>query len=516
MKPQSSAALDLLPQHTVAAVPDRLFGSFVEHLGRCVYGGIFEPGHPTADADGLRRDVLELTRELGVTVIRYPGGNFVSAYRWEDGVGPRDLRPRRLDPAWGVTETNQFGTDEFMTWCRAAGVEPMMAVNLGTRGMQDALDLLEYCNHPGGSALSDLRRAHGHTAPHNVRMWCLGNEMDSPWQAGHKTPVEYGRLASETANAMRQFDPTLELVLCGSCATWLPTYPEWDRITLEHCYEQVDYLSLHRYLSLTDNNLRSFLYSAEFVETQLRDIIATCDHVKAKLRSKKTMRLSFDEWNVWNCGLGNPPGYTRWCEAPDQLAQIYTITDALVVAATLHSLLRHCDRVHAACLAQLVNVIAPMRAEAGGRAWRQTIFHPFALVARHARGGRVIPQFASGPTEEVPEINHGQAVAVLDSVAVMNDATGVLTVFALNRHASEALPLAINAPGSSGWKLLDHTELSHADPLAKNSAAAPANVTPKSAPAQVRLADGAWQVVLPAAAWHVLRFQTARHTSGCP
>jgi alpha-N-arabinofuranosidase len=177
----NSATLHLLPTQTVADVPDRLFGSFVEHLGRCVYGGIYEPGHPAADADGHRQDVIELTKELGINVVRYPGGNFVSAYRWEDGVGPREKRPRRLDPAWGTVESNQYGTNEFMQWCKLAGVEPMMAVNLGTRSVQEALDLVEYCNHPSGSAFSDLRRSHGHADPHNVRMWCLGNEMDGSW-----------------------------------------------------------------------------------------------------------------------------------------------------------------------------------------------------------------------------------------------------------------------------------------------------------------------------------------------
>jgi len=505
MNSNQPATLDLLPRQTVAAVPDRLFGSFVEHLGRCVYGGIYEPGHPTADADGLRRDVLALTRELGVTVIRYPGGNFVSAYRWEDGVGPRDQRPRRLDPAWGVTETNQFGTDEFITWCRAAGVEPMMAVNLGTRGMQDALDLLEYCNHSSGSALADRRIAHGQRAPHNVRMWCLGNEMDGPWQTGHKTAEEYGRLASETANAMRQFDSSLELVLCGSSNNGMPTFPEWDRVALEHCYERVDFISLHRYTGMDAGALRPFLYRGEDMDSQIRAVIATCDYVQAKVRSKKVMQLSFDEWNVWIFGVNNPPGFQRWSVAPDQLAQIYNLADALVVASMLHALLRHSARMRSACLAQLVNVIAPIRAETGGPAWRQTIFHPFALVARHARGGRVVPQFATSPTEEIQEINQGQAVAVLDSVAVMNDTTGVLTVFALNRHDSEALPLSVRCLDAGAWRLVEHLELSHADPLAKNSAATPNHVAPKPATAPATPSADGWHAVLPPASWHVIR-----------
>ena len=191
--PLRTAQLTIDPAFSIGPADRRLFGSFVEHMGRCVYGGIYEPGHPSADSRGLRRDVLELTRELGVSVVRYPGGNFVSGYRWEDGVGPVGDRPRRLDLAWKTIETNAFGLDEFMTWAAEAGVEPMMAVNLGTRGRPGGLDLLEYANHPGGTELSDLRRKHGAEDPYGVRLWCLGNEMDGPWQVGHKTADEYGR-----------------------------------------------------------------------------------------------------------------------------------------------------------------------------------------------------------------------------------------------------------------------------------------------------------------------------------
>jgi alpha-N-arabinofuranosidase len=258
---------------------------------------------------------------------------------------------------------------------------------------------------------------------------------------------------------------------------------------------------------LGDGTLKSFLYRGEDMESQICDVIATCDYVKSKVRSKKTMMLSFDEWNVWDYTASAAAKFERWSEAPDQLNQIYTLADALVVASMLHSLLRHCDRVRAACLAQLVNVIAPIRAEAGGPAWRQTIFHPFALIARHARGGRVVTHFSTSPTESVPEVLHGEPMSILDSVAVLHDATGILTVFALNRSATEALPLTLNAPGAAAWKLLDHTELSHADPLARNSVAEANNVAPKPALAQAKLNDDSWHALLPPASWHVLRFQ---------
>lgn len=203
-----TARFTLDPAFTIGEVNPRLFGSFVEHLGRCVYTGIFEPDHPTADAEGLRQDVLDLVRELGVTTIRYPGGNFVSGYKWEDSVGPAETRPRRLDLAWRSTETNRFGLSEYIAFLKKLGpqAEPMMAINLGTRGVAEALELQEYANHPSGTTLSDQRVTHGDKTPFGINLWCLGNEMDGPWQTGHKTAEEYGRIAAETARAMRQID----------------------------------------------------------------------------------------------------------------------------------------------------------------------------------------------------------------------------------------------------------------------------------------------------------------------
>ncbi|MCL2167197.1 MAG: alpha-N-arabinofuranosidase, partial [Clostridiales bacterium] len=233
----------------IGEVDKRLYGSFVEHLGRGIYGGLFEPGHQTADQDGFREDVAALVRELGVPIIRYPGGNFVSAYRWEDGIGPLDQRPKRLDIAWRTTEHNAFGVNEFVKWCRKVDTEPMMAVNLGTRGIEAALDLLEYCNHPSGSYLSDLRISHGAKEPHNIKLWCLGNEMDGPWQTGHKTAYEYGRLSMETGAAMKAMYPDIELVSCGSSNMRMPTFASWEAETLSQNYDVADYVSLHQYYS---------------------------------------------------------------------------------------------------------------------------------------------------------------------------------------------------------------------------------------------------------------------------
>jgi len=285
----------------------RLFGAFVEHLGRCVYGGIYEPGHPTADARGFRKDVLALVKELGPTIMRYPGGNFVSGYNWEDGVGPVDRRPARLDLAWFSTEPNSFGTNEFMDWCKAAGVEPMMAVNLGTRGGDAARNLVEYCNHPAGSYWSDLRRAHGWEKPHDVKFWCLGNEMDGPWQMEYKTATAYGQVAREAAKMMRWVDPTIELAACGSSARNMPSFGHWEDTVIDHTFDHAEFISLHTYLNNYKEDTAAFLACPDLMDSFIDEVVAIADAVAAKRRSTKRMMLSFDEWNV----LSHPPQARR-------------------------------------------------------------------------------------------------------------------------------------------------------------------------------------------------------------
>ena len=282
-----TARLTIDPYFTVGAVNPRLFGSFVEHLGRCVYDGLYEPGHPTADSEGFRGDVIELVKELGVSTIRYPGGNFVSGFRWEDSVGPREERPRRLDLAWHSTETNEVGLHEFSSWLEKVGSELMLAVNLGTRGTLEALDLLEYANIASGTALSDRRIANGRTDAFGIGMWCLGNEMDGPWQLGHRSADDYGKLASQTAKAMRQLDPSVELVVCGSSGAAMPTFGEWERVVLTHTYDDVDYISCHAYYEEKNGDMGSFLASAVDMDRFIDSVVATADHVKAVKRQRQ-------------------------------------------------------------------------------------------------------------------------------------------------------------------------------------------------------------------------------------
>jgi alpha-L-arabinofuranosidase len=326
----------------IGQIDDRVYGAFLEHLGRAVYTGIYEPGHPTADERGFRRDVIELVRELNVPVTRYPGGNFVSAYNWEDGIGPKASRPVRLDYAWRTKETNEVGIDEFAAWCESAGTELMLAVNLGSRDLDAARGLLEYCNHPGGSHWSDLRIKNGRREPYNVRLWCLGNEMDGPWQVGHKTAYEYGRIANETAKAMKAFDPTLELVACGSSHSFMPSYPQWEADVLDQCYDNVDYLSLHMYFENYEDDYLNFLAKPVILDRYIQTVSGVIDYVKAKKRSKKDIYISFDEWNVWYHSRRQDHSNFKswdWPAAPALLEEVYNFEDVLVVRVPAHHLL---------------------------------------------------------------------------------------------------------------------------------------------------------------------------------
>ena len=498
------ASLTLDPEFRVGDVQRRTFGSFVEHLGRCVYTGIFEHGHATADEDGLRRDVLDLVRELGVTVVRYPGGNFVSGYSWEDGIGPVDQRPARLDQAWHSLETNEFGIAEFARWAGKADVEMMCALNLGTRGVESAVGLLEYCNQPGGTRWSDLRISHGHPEPFGVRLWCLGNELDGPWQIGHKTAEEYGRLAAETARAMRRIDPDLELVVCGSSHSGMPTFGSWEATVLEHTYDEIDYISLHAYYEEHDGDTASFLASALDMEAFIESVIATADQVRSKTRARKRINLSFDEWNVWYIsrfqGEGPP---TDWPVAPPLLEDTYSIKDAVVVGTLLITLLRHSDRVTAACQAQLVNAIAPIRTEPGGPAWRQTTFYPFAHTSRFARGEVLDPVIS---TLSYESSRYGDT-PIIDGVATHDRDAGRLVVFAVNRHREEQVRLTVGMRAFPGYRLIQHVVLADDDLDAANTRDQPDRVTPRIGPSP-STGGASFEVVLPPMSWNVLRMET--------
>ncbi|HZG57193.1 alpha-N-arabinofuranosidase [Paenibacillus sp.] len=489
----------------IGQVDDRLYGSFIEHLGRAVYGGIYEPGHPEADERGFRRDVLRLVRELRVPIVRYPGGNFVSGYDWKDGIGPVEDRPKRLELAWRTVEPNLVGLNEFADWAKAADAEVMWAINLGTQGVEDARNVVEYANHPSGSYWSDLRVKHGYKEPHKIKTWCLGNEMDGPWQIGHKTADEYGRIALESAKVMKWVDPSIELVACGSSALGMKTFADWEATVLDHTYEHVDFLSLHTYYGNAEGDTPTFLARSLQMDEFIDSVAAICDYVKAKKRSKKKMLLSFDEWNVWFHSHAQDKKLDPWQIAPPQLEDVYTMEDALVVGCMLISLLKHADRVKIACLAQLVNVIAPIMTQNGGPAWAQTIYYPYLHASLYGRGAALVPLVTSEKydTKDITDVPY------LESVAVYNEAAGEATIFAVNRHLDQALAFEADLRSFGECRLIEHLVLEHDDLQAVNTAAAPDAVKPHArGDASV---DGARvSASLGKASWNVIRLRIGK------
>lgn len=484
-------------------IDKNLYGSFIEHLGRAVYTGIYQPEHPSADEDGFRKDVLELVKELQVPIVRYPGGNFVSNFYWEDSVGPKENRKKRLDLAWRTLETNQFGLNEFAEWAKKADTEVMMAVNLGTRGITDACNLLEYCNVNADSYYSNMRRAHGCEKPYNIKTWCLGNEMDGDWQVGHKTAKEYGRLAEETAKAMKLIDPSIKLVSCGSSNINMPTFPEWEATTLEYTYDYVDYISMHSYYDNKADDTADFLAKSMDMERFINTVVATCDYVKAKKRSKKKLNISFDEWNVWFHSIDADNNFMEkepWNVAPGLLEDIYTFEDALLVGLMLITLIKHADRVKLACLAQLVNVIAPIMTDKNGGAWKQSIYYPFLHASKYGRGIALQPEVT---TTKHDTKNHTD-VSDIEAVAVYNPDQEEVTIFAVNRNTDSDVEFTADLRGFENYDVLEYLAMENNDMKATNSLHSQ-NVMPK-VKKDYKVDKGIFTANMKKCSWNVIRF----------
>jgi alpha-L-arabinofuranosidase len=490
--------------YTISKIDSRVYGAFLEHLGRAIYTGIYEPDHPTADANGMRGDVIDLVRELDIPMVRYPGGNFVSAYNWEDGIGPRDKRPTRLDLAWHTSESNQVGIHEFADWCASVGTQMMLAVNLGSRGLEEARNFVEYVNGPTGSYWGDLRKQNGRTDPWDVKLWCLGNEMDGPWQVGHKTAEEYGRLASETAKALRMFDKSLELIVCGSSNADMQTYPEWERVVLEHTYESVDHISLHMYFGNRDGNSANYLALNHKLDTYIGTVASTIEYVRAKKRSKRKVHISFDEWNVWYHSNAQDreilDGKEGWPHAPRLLEDIYDFEDVLQVGLILNTFIRRADVVKLACIAQLVNVIAPIMTDPMGKAWRQTIFYPYYFASRFGRGTSLqLKTEVAGYDAHVAD-----NVPYLDVSAVHDEAAGTVTFFAVNRHPTETLTLDAALESFAPSAVVDHQVMTHASLRAVNTSGDPLNVAPARGTGAL-IEDGRLAASLPPHSYQMIR-----------
>ncbi len=491
--------------YTLARTEETLFSSFVEPLGRCIYGGLYEPGHPSADEKGFRRDVLSLIKPLNLTMNRFPGGNYTSTFRWEDSVGPKENRPRRAEVAWQCIETNEFGINEFADWSRLNGSDVMMTVNLATRGVLEAMDCVEYCNLEGGTYWSDLRRSHGYPAPHGYRYWCLSNEIDGPWQVGQNSGAAYGHLAREASKAMKLVDPTIKTVLAGSSNPEMPTYPDFDVAAMDEAWEQVDYLSVHHYISNLKGDTPNYLAKALSTDLFFRQLGGLFAYVKARKRSNHDLYISFDEYNTWHTVSGNERmEKPRWTIAPPLLEDIYTMEDAAALGSMLITILCHCDLVKIACLSELCNCISHIRTRNGGGCWVLPPYYAFLHFSRYGRGTVLIPRIDSPKYDSRDYAD----VPWLDAVPVLNDDGGV-TVFAVNRSLTETLPLRIELRGFEGRYAPDECiVLSHSDPKATNTEENPENVKPHAGKAAVE--GGMLCADLAPLSWNVIRLKSGK------
>ncbi len=492
--------------YAIGTVDKRIYGSFIEHLGRAVYGGIYEPGHPLADEQGFRKDVIDLVRKLDVPIVRYPGGNFVSGFNWEDSVGPVSERPHRLDLAWFTTETNEVGLHEFASWAKKANTDVMYAVNMGTRGADAARNVVEYANHKGGSYWSDMRIRNGAKEPFGIKLWCIGNEMDGPWQMGHKTAYEYGRAANEAAKMMKWVDPTIEVVACGSSNHEIPTFGYWEDTMLSECYDQVDYVSLHRYYGNPTNDTPGFLARSMDLDEFIKTVVSICDAVGGRKKSRKKINLSFDEWNVWYHSAEQDKEVwkqDKWGRALPLLEDVYNFEDALLAGSILITFLRNADRVKVACLAQLVNVIAPIMTRNGGGAWAQTIYYPLMHASKYGRGTALRP-IVKSPTYDCADYDQ---VPVVDATATVSD-EGDVTIFAVNRDMAEDACFTCDLRAFGDLKLAEHIELHHDDVKAVNTEENPDNVAPV-VKHDGKLDGGRLEIPLRSLSWNVIRLVKA-------
>lgn len=414
------------------SIDRNIFGGFAEHLGRCIYGGIFDPGSPLADERGLRTDVIGALRRLRMPIMRYPGGNFVSGYRWMDGIGPREERPARSDLAWDAVDSNHFGTNEFIDFCRKINTEPYLVVNCGDGDMREARDWVEYCNGTRDSALVNLRRQHGFDAPHQVKYWGIGNEVDGPWQIGYKTPEEYARAYLEYAKVMRWVDPSIKLI-ASVTSNWKEAFVERTHLLMEQAASFIDYLAIHWYVGNRDNDFASYMALSEFFEERLSVFEGLIRALCLQHSIERPIPIAVDEWNVWYRARGDT------LEERNGLEEIYNLEDALMVAMQLNSFIRHAHSVKMANLAQIVNVIAPIFTRPDGM-FLQTIFYPFEVYSRTC-GGTALDVYWKGET--FSSKSHS-GLRVLDVSATLDEENRSLAVYVVNRNQSDAMETTIS------------------------------------------------------------------------
>jgi len=427
----STIAIDV--RREIDAIDPKIYGNFIEHLGKCIYNGVYEPGSTLSDERGFRKDVIEAVKRLNVTILRWPGGNFVSGYHWMDGIGPKEKRPRKMELAWNTIESNQFGTDEFIEYCQAIKTEPYICVNMGSGNMDEAQAWVEYCNGDKDSYYANLRRKHGNDKPYNVKYWGLGNEVSGSWQIGHKPAEEYAREAVEFSKVMKWTDPEIELIACGSCG-FGPKDMEWNRIVVEKLIDQAEYLGIHMYVGNPENNFQEYMGTSVFIENYIKTVNAVIEAAMVVSQQKQRMMIAFDEWNVW------------YQSQPNQTKERYNLEDALVIAMFLNAFIRNADTVKIANLAQMVNVIAPIITEPEGL-FLQTIFYPLELYANY-NGNISIDPYVDCNTYHSQK--HGE-VPYLDVSASYNSDKKVISLNVINRHATDSINVNIeNQYGNLG------------------------------------------------------------------
>lgn len=495
------------PGYQAGEIDRRLFGAFLEPIGDWVYGGIWNPEHEQADELGFRRDILELTRELGVTAVRLPGGNFMSGWEWKDSIGPREQRKAHLDLAWRQIESNQVGHDEYLAWAEKAGTEPLYTLNLGTGTIQDAIHCVEYSRIPGGTYWSDLRRKHGYEKPHAVKTWCLGNEMDGPWQISsfEKDPKGYGVKVHEASKAVKWVDPAAETVVCGSSTPNNRTWPEWDVDVLKECYETVDYMSLHYYHNAPEGNMAAYLSASDAFEDFLNREIAVCDVVQTMLRHPKKMMIAFDEYGTSfarqkevTVGRAGAIDHSVYPEFSEHIQRPFRINDPahppvhdgnadsqILSALSLHSvlmmLLRHADRVKIGCMTIGLHQIGHDEKHV----WKQIGYYPFEMMIRYAKGISLLPSL-EGPCFDAPGYNlddFNQAlpypgIHYVEAAAAWQEEEQVLAVFLINRNWEEDMEFELDLSAFSGYELVEHVELYTEDLYAANTGENPEAVIP--------------------------------------
>jgi alpha-L-arabinofuranosidase len=452
---RSTAAIKIDTDRVIGDIDARLFGNFTEHLGRCIYGGIFDEGSPLSDQDGFRKDVLQAVAGLGVTVLRWPGGNFASGYNWVDGIGARDQRPARRDDAWGALESNRFGTDEFLKYCARVGAEPYLCINAGLGSVDDARHWVEYCNEPGKTYWADQRRKNGHEAPYGVKLWGLGNEIDGPWQLGHKNAEDYAKFALEAAKAMRRADDSIQLIASGSSnfgpdADWV----SWNRTVLDRLKTEIDYISLHTYIGNRDNNFEKFLAVSRDLDDRIEVVKGQIAAARVGNLNSRPIHIAFDEWNVWYRTLVSG----EFNIGRTGLEERYNFEDALAMGMFFNAFFRHADIVKMANLAQLVNVIAPIFTNKQGL-YLQTIYFPLAEYAKQ-RGNQSLDAYVRSPQYRPDQ---GRGLNYLDVSASFDTKTRRVFVNVLNRSEKQDMEADITNSSGTIDGALNVWELNHAD-----------------------------------------------------